>query len=740
MSKLLYKIGGWSARNKFKVLGGWIIIMIAILGIAFSMKPAFSEEMTIPGTASEKAADIISKEFPSTPNVGSIRMIFGAEGKDKLNSKEAQKAISDALDKISQDKSVKSIANPYEVGTINSEGTVAYADITYKEKAENITKKSKELVKDSAKMTKNQGIQTELNGDITAFKLEIGGISEVIGIVMAFIVLVVMFTSFLIAGLPIFTALIGLATSLGITFLATNFFNISSISMTLAIMIGLAVGIDYALFIFSKHRQQLSEDMDIHESIARATGTAGGAVVFAGLTVMVALCGLTVVGVPFLAVMGLTAAISVLMAMLISITLVPAVLAWIGNRMKPNQNVSGVFRFITKGGEKRQGQSTNWWGRFLRRQPLLITIISILLLLTISVPALHLRLGLPDDGMKAEGTPERQAYDLMAEGFGKGVNGPLVALIDVSNTSENKTDAINKIAKKLTELDNVSSTTSPLPSESGNYAIVNITPKTGPNDEETTNLVHDIRDITASDSKNSPHIYVTGMTAINIDIAEKLNDAIPLFAGLIVGFALLLLIVVFRSLLVPLTAVLGFLLTMTATLGFAVFVLQDGYLDKLFGIPAEGPILAFLPILVIGILFGLAMDYQVFLVSRMREEYVNTGNARESVQAGIKFSGPVVTAAGLIMIFVFASFIFAGDVMIKSMGLALAFGILFDAFIVRLTIIPGLMILMGKASWYLPKWLDNIIPNVDIEGHGLDELLKKEKNKEEKKHSLRYDK
>lgn len=732
MSRFLYKIGGWSAKHKFKVLGGWFIIMIAILGIAFAMKPTFNEEMTIPGTPSEKAADIISKKYPSKPKDGSIRMIFGAGKNEKLDSQEAQKTISDALTKIMQDESVKSIGNPFEVGTINSDATVAYADITYKGKAEDITEKSKDLIKDSAKITEDQGIQTELSGDITAFNLEIGGVSEVIGIVMAFIVLVVMFTSFLIAGLPIFTAIIGLATSLGITFLATNFFNISSISMTLAIMIGLAVGIDYALFIFSKHKQQLSEDIDIHESIARATGTAGGAVLFAGLTVMVALCGLTVVGIPFLAIMGLTAAISVLIAMLISITLVPAVLAWIGKRMKPNQNVAGIFRFITKGNKKRQEQSTNWWGRFLKRQPLLITIISILLLLTISVPALHLRLGLPDNGMKAENTPERQAYDLMAKGFGKGVNGPLVALIDASNANGNKMDAINAIAKELAELDNVSSATPPLPSESGDYAIVNITPKTGPNDEETTNLVHDIRDITASDGKGSPHIYVTGMTAINIDIAEKLNDAIPLFAGLIVGFAFLLLLVVFRSLLVPLTAVLGFLLTMTATLGFAVFVLQDGYLGKMFGIPAEGPILAFLPILVIGILFGLAMDYQVFLVSRMREEYVNTGDARNSVQAGIKFSGPVVTAAGLIMIFVFAGFIFAGDVMIKSMGLALAFGVLFDAFVVRLTIIPGLMILMGKASWYLPKWLDKIIPDVDIEGHKLNEVLEKEARKKVK--------
>jgi len=740
MSKLLYKIGGWSARNKFKVLGGWIIIMVAILTIAFTLKPTFNDDMAIPGTPSEKAGNIISKEFPSAPKAGSIRIIFGAGENEKLTSKENRETISDTLNKISQDKAIKSITNPYEVGTISNDGTVAYADITYKKKAENITEKSKKLVKDSAKITEYKNIQTELSGDITLSSLEIGGVSEVIGIVMAFIVLAVMFSSFLIAGLPIFTALIGLAASLGITFLSTKFFDISSVSMTLSIMIGLAVGIDYALFIFSKHRQQLSEEMDIHKSIAQATGTAGGAVVFAGLTVIVALCGLTVVGVPFLATMGLTAAISVLMAILISITLVPAILAWTGNKMRPNRKVSGIFQFISKKREKNHNQSTNWWGRFLKRQPLLITIIGILLLLTVSVPALHLRLGLPDNGMKGENTPERQAYDLMAKGFGKGVNGSLVALIDASDIDGNKMNKINNMAKKLTRLDNVASVTPAVPSENGKYAIVNITPKTGPNDKETTDLVHDIRDVTLADSKESPYIYVTGITAVNIDIAEKLNEAIPVFASLIVGFAFLLLLVIFRSLLVPLTAVLGFLLTMTATLGFTVFVLQDGYLGDLFGIPAKGPILAFLPVLVIGILFGLAMDYQVFLVSRMREEYVKTGNARESVQAGIKFSGPVVTAAGLIMIFVFAGFIFPEDLQIKSMGLSLAFGILFDAFIVRLTIIPGLMILMGKASWYLPKWLDRIIPNVDIEGDSLNEILEKEKKEKNKKHSLGYEK
>ncbi|UYO36082.1 MMPL family transporter [Bacillus zhangzhouensis] len=733
MSKLLYKIGGWSAKNKFKVMIAWIIFMSAILGIAFSMKPEFNDDLAIPNTQSEKAADIISDKFPDAPERGAIRVIFGSEENKKINSEQAQKAISEMLSKIKKDKNVESVADPFQTGTINADATVAYTDIKYKNKPENISNKSKEIVKASVKITEDKGIQTELSGDIGGSGISIGGASEVIGIVLAFIVLAVMFTSFLIAGLPIITALIGLASSLGFTFLAASFFDITSVSMTLSIMIGLAVGIDYALFIFSKHRQQLYEDMNIQESIARATGTAGGAVIFAGLTVMIALCALTVVGVPFLATMGLTAAVSVLMAMLISITLVPAVLSIIGNKMRPSQKTSFVFGFMTKRKENSGKVSVNWWGRMLSKQPLLISIIGILLLLIISIPALNLRLGLPDDGMKGENTAERQAYDLMAEGFGDGINGPLVALIDASAQADGdkaKLKAINSTAKELAKLDNVASATPPVLSKNGEYAIVNIIPKTGPNDEKTTELVHDIRKVT--DSGDKTKLYVTGLTAINIDISEKLNSAIPLFSGLIIGFAFLLLIMVFRSLLVPLTAVLGFLLTMTATLGFTVFVLQDGYLADIFGVPAEGPLLAFLPILVIGILFGLAMDYQVFLVSRMREEYVRTGNPKKSVQAGLKFSGPVVTAAGLIMIFVFAGFIFPEDMTIKSMGLALAFGILFDAFIVRMTIIPSLMLIMGHSTWYLPKWLDKILPNVDVEGHNLNEMLKQGKKEQRK--------
>lgn len=718
MSTLLYKLGKWSALHKKTVLAVWVALIAIIFSVALVLKPSFSDDMSIPGTPSEKANDLLQEEFPSGPDKGSLRIVFGAEDDENLTSENAQQAISDVLTKIKEDKEVESAASPFEAQTINADGTVAYADITYKEAAEDVPASSLEHAKESLKIAEDQGMQVELSGDIMPFELEIGGISEVIGIVMAFIVLSITFASFLVAGLPILNALLGLITSIGLTLIGSSIFDITSFSLSLSVMIGLAVGIDYALFIFSKHRQQVKDGVEINESIARANGTAGGAVIFAGLTVIVALCGLTVVGIPFLAAMGITAALSVLFAVLVSITAGPAVLALIGSR------INKANRLLSKSSEESKEQTeSNGWGRFITKHPLIIAIISVVILLIISIPAADMRLGLPDDGMKAEDDPARQAYDLLADGFGDGFNGTLAVLVDASETTGDQSEQYQKATEEIAKLDNVSQATPAMPNEDGRYAIISVVPETGPNDSGTADLVHEIRDLSLNDGGEEITFQVTGLTAINIDIAEKLNDAIPVFGAIIVGFAFVLLLIVFRSLLVPLTAVAGFLLTMTATLGFSVFILQDGNLNGLFGIPQEGPILAFLPILVIGILFGLAMDYQVFLVSRMHEEYTVTKDPVKSILAGLKYSGPVVTAAGLIMIFVFAGFIFAGDSMIKSMGLALTFGVLFDAFIVRLAIIPAVMKLMGHAAWYLPKWLDKIIPNVDLEGHELSEKL-----------------
>lgn len=411
--------------------------------------------------------------------------------------------------------------------------------------------------------------------------------------------------------------------------------------------------------------------------------------------------------------MGITAALGVFLAVLVSVTAVPALLSILGERIIPKRNKEKILKRLNS-------SKSNVWGRVVTEHPWKAFVSSIMILIFVSIPATDLRLGLPTDGMLSEDKPERGAYDLLSEGFGEGFNGPLVVLLEGNLNTEHQEEDHSMIEREITNLDNVRNASSIIPSENGEYGIINVIPETGPNAAETTDLVHDIRDLSLLiEDEEEISTHVTGFTAINIDISEKLTEAIPIFASVIVGFAFILLLIVFRSILVPVTAVAGFLLTMTATLGFSVFILQEGNFNSLFGIPESGPILAFLPILVIGILFGLAMDYQVFLVTRMREEYLITNNPKEAILRGMKFSGPVVTAAGLIMVFVFAGFIFAPDSMIKSMGLALTFGVLFDAFIVRLTLIPALMKITGHSTWYLPKWLDKIIPNVDIEGHNL---------------------
>lgn len=718
MSSWLYKLGKWSSHNKFKVICAWMVLLIATLALAIALKPAFSEDMSIPDTPSEKALNVLDKEFPQGPHKGSIRVIFGAKDGEKLTSKSAQHAIEDTIKEINKDNSVKTIATPFYTGTISKDKTVAYADVNYKVAADDISDYSIKHIKNSLSVANDKGLQTELNGDMPGAKIEVGGVSEIIGVILAFVILAITFGSLLLAGLPILTAIIGLGTSLGIILIGTQVFDIASVSLSLAAMIGLAVGIDYALFIFTKHRKFLGEGLQKNESIARATGTAGSAVVFAGLTVIVALCGLTVVGIPFISTMGLTAALSVFTAVLASITLVPAVLSIIGRH---------AIGKSTKKNEKQHSE-ISFWGRFVTKNPIIIGLSGILLLIVISIPSLHMELGLPNDGMNAKDNPARKAYDLLADGFGEGFNGQLSVVADARGATGDKNKAFAEAVKEIKNLDHVKSVTPPIPNKKGDFAIITVVPTTGPNDPTTKDLVKDVRNLS---DKKGVDLLVTGPTAVNIDISDRLNDAIPIFAALIVGFAFILLTVVFRSLLVPLVAVVGFLLTLTATLGLSVFILQDGNLNHLFSIPQNGPILAFLPILVIGILFGLAMDYQVFLVSSMREEYIKTKNPIQAIQAGLKHNGPVVIAAGLIMIFVFSGFIFSHEGTIKAMGLALTFGVLFDAFIVRMTIIPSVMKLMGNAAWYLPKWLDKVIPNVDIEGHQLTQEIQAAEEPEE---------
>lgn len=724
MAKILFKVGNWAVNHSKKIIGASIGVLMILVVIALSMGPSFEENMSIPGTESEKALKAVEKAFPQPEDEGGeVRLVFKAPKGETLESEFVVNKMEDVLEEIKkQDKLVVSTAMPIDLGNLSSNKMIGFATVVYDVPATEVTEKSKEIVLDSIEITRDAGIQTELAGNVAFSELEVGGITEVLGVVVAFVILAITFTSFLVAGMPIVTAVIGLGIGLMLILIGTNIFEITSFSLTLAAMLGIAVGIDYALFIVSRFRQQLARGYTIKESVAIANGTAGSAVVFAGITVIVALLGLAVADIPFLTAMGISAAVCVLIAIFIAVIVVPAILGMMGHKMGPDRKNS----LLKKMKGSSQKTDSNKWGKFVTKRPLLVTILGIGLLAVVTLPFFHMELGLPDNGTKSDETTERRSYDLLSEAYGPGYHANLVIAAEMKKEIEDPQAAINNVAKQLGDLPNIKSMTPPIPNSTGDFYIMNVTPETGPNDLETKELVNSIREKGELLLKeDNIEVMVTGTTAVNIDISQKLNDALPLFAALIVGFAFILLVLVFRSILVPLKAVLGFLLSLGATLGFIVFVIQDGNLLNIFGLPTASPVLSFLPVIVVGILFGLAMDYEVFLVSRMREVYSHTGDAKKAILAGMRDSGGVVTAAGLIMISVFAGFMFAPDPIIKQMGLALTFGVLFDAFIVRMAIVPAIMSLMGKAAWYLPKWLDKILPDLDIEGESIMRDLEK---------------
>ncbi len=696
----------------FSTLG----ILIALAVLAVNMGSSFNEDLTIPNTPADRAGEVISEEFEQAGSQGAkVQIVFKALENETLESAEVQQSITDALNEISKDSDVASVATPMQLMNISEDRKTGYAEVTFKVKAEEVTENSRNAILDQIETTRDAGIQTEVRGDNIAFSESPAHLAEAAGIVIAFFVLAVTFASFIAAGLPILTAVLGLGIGLIGIVIGTNFIDIQSVSISLAAMLGLAVGIDYALFIMSRFKEQLAKGYSVQQSIAIANGTAGSAVVFAGITVVIGLLGLAVAQIPFLTMMGITAAISILTAVLVSIIVLPAILGMIGHKIGPSKE-NEFLQKLTGMDKKKEG--SNKWGKFVTKRPLVVSIAAIALLAVITIPFFHMNLGLPSDGTaKSTETTERRAYDLLADAYGEGFNASLVVAAKVEEATSETPQTVNEIAKELSELPGVQSVTPAFPGPSGELYVMNVIPETGPDDTETKGLVKTIREKSDQTEKVSQiELMVTGTTAMNIDISQKLNDALPIFASLVVGLAYVLLVLVFRSLLIPLKAVLGFLLSLGATMGFVVFVVQDGNLLELFGFPASGPILAFLPVILIGILFGLAMDYEIFLVSKMREVYVHTGDPDKAILDGMRDSGRVVTAAGLIMMAVFIGFMMTPDAMIKVMGMALAFGVLFDAFVVRMTIVPAVMKLMGKSAWYLPKWLDNILPNIDVEG------------------------
>lgn len=733
MAKLLYKLGNWAYKGPKKIILFWLVVIVAAASFVGINGMDFKGDMSIPGTESGKAGTVLQNAMGQTTDYGTIRLIFKVSNGKTINDPSVMKTINKTIEQVhKKDTAIKSVASPYMTRSISKNGKIAYADITYKTTADKVTKASIDKITQGIKTSRNAGIETELGGSVTLTPTEMGGSSEVISIVVAFVILVFTLGSLLAAGLPIITAIIGLITGLLGILVATSVVSMSALSLSLASMVGLAVGIDYSLFIISRYRENLGKGYEAQEATALSMGTAGSAVLFAGVTVIIALCGLSLCGVPFLGVMGKAAAGVVLAVVLVSLTTVPAVISLSGHHIKPKQNK----KVSKKSAPKEKNQNSNLWGRVVTKRPIITIIVVLALTGLIGYSALDMELGLPDNGMMQKTSTERKGYDIMSEGFGEGINGTLVVVLDSSkarNNSLKTMQAMQKSAKEINGLSDIASITPVIPTKDGKIAMIQVTPKTGPNDQATKDLVKNIRDKSGVTEKNyNVQLMVTGRTAVNIDTSDKLSNAIPIFSGVIIVLALVLMLLVFRSILVPIKAVLGFVMSLVATMGFAVLTLQKGNFADLLGIAKPAPILCFIPVIVIGILFGLAMDYEVFLVSRMREDYTKTGNARASVLSGMKSSGIVVAAAGLIMTIVFTSFGIQSDINIKSMGLPMAFGVLFDAFVVRMTFVPAVMTLLGKSAWYMPKWLDKILPKFDIEG----EALNKDKGEDKEENAV----
>jgi RND superfamily putative drug exporter len=707
MSSYLYRLGHWAFRRRWVVLGFWVALLVAIGATSQAVKKDTNDAFNVPGTESQRALDLLDKKFPGSGGA-TARIVFAAPPGHRLDEPQYRKVVDPTVDRAEKVPQAVTTGKQFAKGfTPSRDRTIGFADLHFSVPVEDLKDSTKEALERVAQPARAAGLQVEFSGGVVSTSESENSVGEQIGVVVAFFVLLISFGSVLIAGLPLVTALIGVALGLSGIYALTSVMELNSTAPTLATMLGLAVGIDYALFIVSRHRQQLADGLSPAESAARATATAGSAVVFAGVTVLIALVGLLVVGIPFLSVMGLAAAGTVAIAVLIALTLLPALLGFAGQRAgrgrRPATEATAGFR----------------WARLVTRRPLVAIGAVVAILAVVATPALDLRLGLPDDGVKPKDTTERKSYDLLTKGFGPGFTGTLTTVIDFGSQTHPKSIA-KDAADAIRRFPGVAAASEPSFNKTGQVAVIIVTPKGSPSSQATKDLVARMRGKAAQiRSQSGINAMVTGTTAINIDTSDKLNSALPVFLVLVVGLALLLLTLVFRSIPVPLKAAGGFLLTIAASLGVVVWIFQQGHLADALGVTATAPVVSFLPVLMIAILFGLAMDYEVFLVSRMRESYVHSGRAREATVEGFQASARVVTAAALIMIAVFAGFVITDDVVVKSIGLALAFGVLADAFLVRMTLVPAVLALLGRRAWWLPRWLDRRMPNLDIEGEKL---------------------
>ena len=717
MAAFLALLGRTAFRRRWYVLILWVGVIGAVGFAAVKAPAAPADSFSMPGTESQAANNLITEHFAKSGTNGtSAQLVFVAPSGEKVTSTADKAAIEKAVATAAAGPQVANVTDPFQNEAVSKDGSVAYANISFTVQT-GLTDAAKANVEQAAQEGRDAGMTVEIGGAALVAQPAAGGATEGIGVIAAFIVLLLAFGSLAAAGVPLLTAGVGVGISTTAITALGHALGLSETTGTLATMLGLAVGIDYAVFIISRYREERARGVEPREAAGTAVGTAGSAVIFAGLTVMIGLAGLFVVNVPMLTKMGLAAAGAVGIGVLISLTLVPAMLGFF-----PNKMLARKVRKVRKGKAPAVARNGRWgagWAKFVIRHKVPVLLFGVIGLGIIAVPTASLHLGTQDNGYLSTSTTERRAYDDLAKAFGPGFNGPLTVVVDAEG-AKNPKAAVATIAHEIATTSGVASVSQARYDTAGTVAVFTAAPTTGPSDEKTADVVHAIRgERTALQTETGATFMVTGTTASDIDSAAKVQHALIPYLAVVLSLAILLLLLVFRSLVIPVKAALGFLLSVLAAIGAVVAVFQFGWLANLLGVHQSGPIMSMMPIFMVGIIFGLAMDYEVFLVSRIREAHAHGADANTAIVSGFRNSSRVVSAAAMIMASVFAGFIGADVALIKMIGFGLAIAVLFDAFIVRMTIVPAVLALLGERAWRLPRWLDRILPHVDIEGEAL---------------------
>ena len=720
MSAFLHRLGIWCASHAKRVLGIWIALLVLLAGGVAAVGMHLDNSFEITGTESLDGLNVLSERLPQAAGTSEQVLFSAADGditahrtaiENFVSSAADLRGISLVSDPFAEATNTVSDDGAHALVTIQADSTVGTAVGAAGSTALEVAKELDALAEEAS--AASPGLTVQLGGNIgQSITIGMSGV-ELVGLGIAAVVLLLTFGSVLAAGAPIISALIGVAAGMLGLLLAGAVWSINSTTPVLAVMIGLAVGIDYALFIISRAREYLAEGIEPREAAGRATATAGSAVLFAGTTVIVALCGLAVANISFLTVMGVASAAVVAVAVLVALTVVPALIGALGPRLAPRARKT-----------RQPGRAAERWISAITKVPALTVVAVIALLGVASLPLPAVNLALTDNGFEPKGTVQRDSYDAIADAYGAGYNSPIVVIANIVHTTD-PVGVVKDLSDDIASLDGVARIALATPNEDGSLAFIQIIPEEGQADAATTDLVKTIRANASSyeDEFGISDVMVTGRTAVAIDVADRLNGALLPFGIVVVGLSLILLMVVFRSIAVPITATLGYLLSLGAGMGAVGAIFGWGWFADVLHVTKVGAVISFLPVIVMGVLFGLAMDYQVFLVSRMREEWIRTHDAQKSVRAGFVGSARVVVAAAAIMTGVFAAFIPDGMVYIKPIAVGLTVGIAADAFLVRMTFIPAIMALLGKWAWWLPAWLDRLLPVVDIEGEGLERSL-----------------